>query len=176
MFTRRVPWQVFLASAVWLVGQPLLQELLRVAGVPFWVGGLLFFAGVVLLGVWVAAWLHRTAAPMRAQLERARQAHPGAVVELVALDAEWNPVEEPTVALVTADGDELVIENLLRVAAADIESVSVTHVTSRRQAIVIALPGSKWTFEVVATTWGALASARVVRATAGRIAHALGVD
>ena len=156
MFTRRVPWQVFLASAVWLVGQPLLQELLRVAGVPFWAGGLLFFAGVVLLGVWVAAWLHRTAAPMRAQLERARQEHPGAVVELVALDTEWNPVEGPTVALVTA--------------------VSVTHVTSRRQAIVIALPGSKWTFEVVATTWGALASARVVHATAGRIAHALGVD
>lgn len=165
---------ILLVFAAWFVAFPTLRALLSYAGAWSWVSWSIFAVGLASILAWLLLWLRRTAAPLRARLERGRQAHPDAVVELVALDVEWNPIEGSTIALLVADRDGLTLESLLRADAADIESVSVTHVSPRRKAIVVALPSSRWTFTVVGTSTGSMAGGRVADETADRIASVLG--
>lgn len=167
MFSRRVPLPILLVFAAWLVAFPTVRALLSYAGAWSWVSWSIFAVGLASILAWLLLWLRRTAAPLRAQLEQGRQAHPDAVVELVALEGS-------TIALLVANRDGLTLESLLRAAAADIESVSVTHVSPRLKAVVVALPSSRWTFPVVGTSTGSMAGGRVVDETADRIASALG--
>lgn len=166
MFSRRIPWALIVAFAVWFAVRPLLGGPLVSAGLPAWSSWVVSAVGFAVI---VAAYVlleRRRAAPLRASLGAARAAHPGADVHLVLLEPAWNPglsqdaawlVVSPHGVLLVHDGVEL-----LRTVPGDGASSRTEEVAVRRLALVIEAAGTTFTLAPVDARNGGYAGRAVV--------------
>ncbi|MBN9238692.1 MAG: hypothetical protein BGO97_03330 [Micrococcales bacterium 70-64] len=166
MFSRRTPWALVVVFVVWFAVRPLIGGLLVSVGFPEWSSWAVFllgFAAIVAAHVLVE---RRRAAPLRASLDAASAAHPGADVHLVLLDPEWNTtltqdaawlIVSPDGVLLVHDGDEL-----LRTVPGDGTSSRTEVVAVRRLALVIEASATTFTLAPVDARNGSYAGRAAV--------------